>query len=272
MTTLIATDLDQTMIYSPAALRFPGADIDAPTVVSVEVLDGRPSAFMTAAAHRGFAELSASYTVVPCTTRTVEQFRRIKLPLDPAGRPQYAVSSNGGTLLVDGRPDADWRVGLEARLRETASPLAEVIGALKERATGDWVLKRRSADDLFTYLVVDLATVPDGFLAGWGQWCAEHGWLLSVQGRKVYSTPVGLRKSAAIVEVAARVGADRMLAAGDGRLDAEMLELADAGIRPRHGELEGLGWHRPHVAVTEHAGVLGGEEIVRWFGEQASGG
>jgi hypothetical protein len=267
--TLIATDLDQTMIYSPASLRLPGPDIDAPTLVSVEVLDGKPSAFMTLDAHRGFEALSGAHTLVPCTTRTVEQFLRIRLPLAPAGRPQYAVTSNGGTLLVDGRPDADWRQGLDQRLRETASPLAEVTAALKERATGDWVLKRRSADDLFTYLVVDLAAVPDGFLAEWGQWCADHGWLLSVQGRKVYSTPIGLRKSAAISEVAARVGTDRMLAAGDGLLDAEMLELADAAIRPCHGELEGLDWHRPHVSITERAGVLGGEEIVRWFGKQA---
>jgi hypothetical protein len=268
--TLIATDLDQTMIYSPGALRLPGPDVDAPTFISVEVLDGKPSAFMTATAHHGFEALSAVHTLVPCTTRTVEQFLRIRLPLAATGRPQYAVASNGGTLLVDGRPDADWRQGLDQRLRETASPLAEVTAALKERATGDWVLKRRSADDLFTYLVVDLAAVPDGFLAEWGQWCADHGWLLSVQGRKVYSTPIGLRKSAAIAEVAARVGTTRMLAAGDGLLDAEMLELADAAIRPCHGELEGLGWTRPHVSVTDRAGVLGGEEIVRWFGEQAT--
>ncbi len=269
MSTLVATDLDQTMIYSPGALRLPGADLDAPTLISVEVMDGRPSAFMTIDAHRGFEALSAAHTLVPCTTRTVEQFLRIRLPLAAAGRPRYAVASNGGTLLVDGVPDPEWRRGLDERLRATASPLAEVVAALKQRARGDWVLKRRSADELFTYLVVDLAAVPDGFLAEWGQWCADHGWLLSVQGRKVYSTPVGLRKSAAISEVAARVGTDRMLAAGDGLLDAEMLELADAAIRPCHGELEGLDWHRPHVSVTQRPGVLGGEEIVRWFVEQA---
>lgn len=267
--TLIATDLDQTMIYSPGALRLPGADLDAPTLISVEVLDGRPSAFMTVGAYRAFEELSAAHTMVPCTTRTVEQFRRIRLPSARTDRPQYAVTSNGGTLLVDGEPDADWRRGLDQRLQDTASPLDEVTAALKERARGDWVLKRRSADGLFTYLVVDLATVPDGFLAEWGQWCTDHGWLLSVQGRKVYSTPVALRKSTAIAEVAARVGTTRMLAAGDGLLDAEMLELADAAIRPCHGELEGLGWTQPHVTVTAQPGVLGGAEIVRWFGQQA---
>ncbi len=268
--TLIATDLDQTMIYSPASLRLPGADLDAPVLISVEVMDGRPSAFMTADAYRGLAALSAAHAVVPCTTRTVEQFRRIRLPLTGSGRPAFAVTSNGGTLLVDGRPDPEWRSGLDRRLSESASPLAEVTAALAGRARGDWVLKRRSADGLFTYLVVDLAAVPGGFLAEWGQWCTDHGWLLSVQGRKVYSTPLGLSKSAAIAEVAARTAAVRTLAAGDGLLDAEMLERADAGIRPRHGELEGLGWHRPHVTVTEQPGVLGGAEIVRWFGAQAT--
>ncbi len=56
-----------------------------------------------------------------------------------------------------------------------------------------------------------------------------------------------------------------MFAAGDGALDAPMLEAADAGIRPCHGELEALDWQHPTVAVTEAAGVSAGEEILAWF-------
>jgi len=68
--------------------------------------------------------------------------------------------------------------------------------------------------------------------------------------------------------VRARVGGTRLLAAGDGALDAGMLATADDGIRPAHGELYENGWDAPHVRVTANIGVLAGEEIVRWFGEQ----
>jgi hypothetical protein len=270
MSALIACDLDQTLIYSPRALRLTVADKDAPPMMSVEVVDGRPSSFMTVAATRALIQLSAEHHFVPCTTRTVEQFERVRVPMATGRCPSYAVTSNGGTLLVDGRPDPDWRKALDTHLAGTATALADVTEQLKLRAAGDWVLKRRTADSLFTYLVVDLEKVPEGFLAEWGAWLEANGWLLSVQGRKIYSTPLGLRKSAAIAEVARRLRDKRIIAAGDGLLDAELLELADVGIRPRHGELEGLGWTRPHVRVTDNAGVMAGEEILQWFGAQAA--
>ncbi len=273
MTHLLACDLDQTLIYSSRALRFSMPDAAAPVLRSVEVLDGRPISFMTLAAAELLTALSAADVFVPCTTRTVEQFQRVRLPLAPSrpgSSPGYAVTSNGGNLLVDGVPDLDWRTSLASRISESGCSLAEVVQELTVRAGGDWVLKRRTADDLFCYLVVDLALVPAGFLADWGGWCEERGWLLSVQGRKVYSTPLALRKAAAIEEVARRVGTTRVLAAGDGRLDAEMLQFADAGIRPAHGELAELGWSHPGVTVTEQVGVLAGEEILRWFGRGAA--
>jgi hypothetical protein len=45
-------------------------------------------------------------------------------------------------------------------------------------------------------------------------------------------------------------------------LDAEMLDAADVGIRPAHGELHDAGWRRPHVRVTAEAGLIGGQAVV----------
>ncbi len=271
MTTLIACDLDQTLIYSARALRLTGADKEAPAMLSVEVIDGRPMSFMILEATQLLTKLSAEHPFVPCTTRTIEQFKRVRVPLSKLNGFRYAVTSNGGNVLVNGRPDGDWRRGLDQRLAAASSPLAEVVAELGLRSNADWVLKRRTADDLFCYLVVELALMPAGFLDDWRGWCGQHGWLLSVQGRKVYSTPRELRKSAAITEVATRVGADRVLAAGDGLLDAEMLQLADAGIRPGHGELAELGWSSPNVEVTDRVGIRAGQEIIEWFGRRAAG-
>ncbi len=70
-------------------------------------------------------------------------------------------------------------------------------------------------------------------------------------------------------EVADRVGAATVLAAGDSLLDIDLLLAADRGIRPRHGELHEQGWSAPTVTTTVASGIAAGAEIVDWFGVTA---
>lgn len=263
---LIATDLDRTMIYSRGAL---GALADTVELLCVEHLDGAPLSYVTGTAATLLTDLAAMCPLVPTTTRTPEQFRRIDLPGGPW---PHAITSNGGMILVDGEPDTAWRRRTETAVRDACASLEEVTAELRTRISDEWVSKLRVADDLFCYLVVDVAAQPAGFLADWGQWCAERGWNVSQQGRKIYSMPDPVCKSRAVAEVHRRLtdtglldpGAP-VLAAGDGALDAEMLAAADAAIRPRHGELEALDWRHPTVAVTDTAGIAASEEILAWF-------
>lgn len=86
-TDLIATDLDRTLIYSAAAAGV--ADPDDPLAMAefrcVELYRGAPQSFMSPAAVDLLAELDTLAVVVPTTTRSVEQFRRVDLPSTPAG-------------------------------------------------------------------------------------------------------------------------------------------------------------------------------------------
>lgn len=79
-----------------------------------------------------------------------------------------------------------------------------------------------------------------------------------LQGRKIYAVPAPLTKSAAMHEVARRIGATRTLAAGDSLLDADLLLAADLGWRPGHGELADEGWRAPHVVALEERGGAAG--------------
>jgi hypothetical protein len=106
---------------------------------------------------------------------------------------------------------------------------------------------------------------PGDFLAEAADWAAARGWSLSAQGRKLYWMPDGLTKAAAVREVASRVGAELVLAAGDSLLDRDLLCLADRAIFPAHGELFASGWSAPGVERTDAAGVLAGQQIVEWF-------
>jgi hypothetical protein len=256
--TIVAVDLDRTLIYSAAALGLTGPDAQAPALLVAEVHEGVPISYLTTRAGAQLRELAGIAVVVPTTTRTLAQYRRIRLP---EWAPQFAVTTNGGQLLVDGTPDPDWARQVRAALSASA-PLAEVSAYLRAAAAGGWVLKRRVAEDLFTYLVVNRAEMPRTFVAELTSWCALRGWTTSVQGRKVYCVPDGMTKRRALTEVVRRTGADGYLAAGDSLLDADLLIGASAGVRPAHGELAELEWHRAHIEITDASGVRAGEEII----------
>ncbi|MBF6234078.1 MULTISPECIES: haloacid dehalogenase [Nocardia] len=266
---LVATDLDRTMIYSRNAF---STTAEIPTVC-VEHLEGAPLSFMTTAAALRMQRLTEPAAVIPTTTRTIKQFTRIQLPGAPW---RYAVTSNGGNILVDGVPDMRWRIDIDAKVRAGGATLSEVSAELRRRIDDSWVSKFRIADHLFCYLVVKPKAVPADFLAEWDRWCRDRGWTASQQGRKIYTMPQAVCKSVAVAEVRNRMLAAgeladtaRTLAAGDGALDAEMLRAADRAIRPRHGELEQLNWTSPNLTVTKASGILAGEEIVDWFIEAA---
>jgi hypothetical protein len=262
---VVCLDLDRTTIYSAAALDLDVPDRDAPRLLCVEVYRGAPLSFMTEAAVAAFERLCAVATVVPTTTRTVEQLARVHLPGPP---PRYAIAANGGELLVDGEPDPAWSAAVRARLAGCA-PVAEVAAHLAA-VGGEFVLNRRTAAGLFCYAVVDRAALPPDWVPALAAWCAPRGWAVSLQGRKVYAVPRPLTKSAAALEIRDRLGGGPLLAAGDSLLDADLLDAADAAIRPAHGELAEAGFTRDHLTVTDTTGVRAGEEMLAWMHARAT--
>jgi hypothetical protein len=263
MSVLVASDLDRTLIYSAAARAL---GIDDEPVVCVEVHAGEPTSFIPGAAAAELAELAACATFVPVTTRTREQYERVEIP---ALAVRYAVVANGGMLLVDGTPDAQWKRTVARELARSA-PLREIWAHVAAACDPAFTVKLRNAADLFCYAVVRPAQLPAGFVAELAGWAAARGWRTSLQGRKLYWVPDGLRKGVAVAEVASRVGADLLLAAGDSLLDEDLLLAADRAIRPRHGELHEQNWTASNVVVTSAAGIAAATEIARWFSAGAA--
>ncbi|MBT2383655.1 HAD family hydrolase [Streptomyces sp. ISL-11] len=264
MTHLVASDLDRTLIYSTAALDLTMPDAHAPRLLCVEVYERKPLSYMTETAAAALAALATATTFVPTTTRTRAQYGRIRLP-GPV--PEFAICANGGELLVRGESDPGWRRGVERRLAAECATLDEVRAHLVRTADPAWLLKERTAEDLFAYLVVDRPLLPDAWVKELSVWAEARGWSVSLQGRKLYAVPAPLTKSAAVAEVARRVDATEVLAAGDSLLDADLLLAAGRGWRPGHGELADAGWTAPHVTALAARGVAAGEEIIRAFGE-----
>jgi hypothetical protein len=262
MPVLVASDLDRTLIYSSAALALTMPDARAPRLLCVEVHESKPLSYMTETAAGLLAELGDAAVFVPTTTRTRKQYQRINLPGPP---PRYAICANGGHLLVDGVSDPDWHASVTARLADECAPLAEISDHLLATASPAWVRKHRIAEDLFAYLVVERELLPEEWVKELAVWAENHGWAVSLQGRKLYAVPKPLTKSAAVRELARRTGAHLTLSAGDSLLDADLLLATDQGWRPSHGELADADWTAPMITALPERGVLAGERILREF-------
>lgn len=269
MTAFVTSDLDRTLIYSQAAAGPAFATADP---ICVEIYRDAPLSYMAPAAHAGLAALAAATPVVPTTTRTPEQYLRVQLPGAPV---RFAICSNGGEILVDGAPDPQWQTHIRGLLAALPADLDRIAAQLKTRLAPDWGARLRLVPGLFAYVVSEVR-VPAEVVDEWRAYCAPLGWSISQQGRKLYTIPEPVTKSRAALEVRRRLeeagalapGAP-WLAAGDGALDADLLEAADAAIRPRHGELEELGFSLPHLTLTEGAGIAAGAEIVEWLAATA---
>ena len=257
---ILACDLDRTLIYSANAFFLDTEDHLAPAMVVAEIYEGRPISFMTRAAEALLVQAAQEAVFVPVTTRTAAQYRRVQLP-GPV--PEYAVTTNGGVLLHHGEPDGDWQVSVRSLVSGGCAPLAEIEAYLGRAEFAGWILKLRSAEELFAYAIVDRAALPAEFLLELESWCDARGWTVSLQGRKLYCVPAPVTKQHAVTEVVRRLGADRVIAAGDSLLDRPMLEHADIAFRPAHGELDDAGYQDAHLRVTDARGILAGEEILR---------
>jgi hydroxymethylpyrimidine pyrophosphatase-like HAD family hydrolase len=260
MTTLYATDLDRTLIYSARAAGVPVEDL-----VVVERHEGRDISFVSAEQLTLLDLIAERALVVPVTTRTLAQYRRVTVWAERP--PEWAVVANGGIVLHHGRLDDDWYAGVLATVARDSHELAAVAAWLGQTAR-PWIDHVRVADDLFLYTIVDRDALPAEAAAELAATLAEWGWQLSIQGRKLYAVPVSLGKGPAVLDVARRTGAERVLAAGDSLLDRDLLDIADRSLRPAHGELHDTG-----VAadlVTKASGLAAGEEMLRtvltWLG------
>ncbi|MCI4066028.1 HAD family hydrolase [Micromonospora sp. R77] len=247
------------MIYSTRALALTAGE--RPPLVGVERRHGQDVSFMTARAGHLLQTLSATATVMPATTRAAEQLHRVMLPGHPH---HFMVAANGGLLFVDGHLDVPWNRRVRRRLAGVAS-LHEVRTHVGHVSHQPWVRKLRTVADLFLCAEIDPSRMSADWLMQAIEWAAEGGWRVSVHRRKIYWLPGSLTKGAAVREVADRIGAEMVLAAGDSALDVDLLETADQGMHPRHGDLFGSGWSAPHVNPTPDTGVLAGENIVEWF-------
>ena len=213
------TDIDNTLIYSYKH------DIGT-DVVAAEVREGRGVGFMTGRTHKLLVALAGEALVVPVTTRSLEQYRRICLPSVPV---RYALVDNGGILLKDGECVADWREETAALTAPGRPALVEAFDFLTKDERR--LAELRFVDDLFLFtkcrngedVAADLEHLLDMTQTD-----------IITNGNKIYVLPKELNKGTALKRFQAFLPREITLCAGDSACDIPMLLEADQAFAP-HG-------------------------------------
>lgn len=220
--TLFECDLDNTIIHS-----YKKADEKDICVETGK--DGKKLSYMTKEAYDSFNFLNDNYPqlkIIPVTTRSIEQYQRIRLFRNNRF-PGYAVTSNGGNLLVDNIPDKKWFSDSLELIEKCIPELKKSIDILNTHKSTQF--EARFVDELFVFTksddIEDIRNILEKNL---------DGNVVSVfeNGQKIYVMPNILSKGTACKRLYEKFKPDISICAGDSSFDIPMLEYADIAIYP----------------------------------------
>ena len=215
MSALFALDIDNTLIYSH---RHPH-----PGWPCVEWIDGREQAYMSPRTIELCRELFRDARVALVTSRSVEQYRRLRLTCQP----ELAITANGADLLVRGVIDPVWRRETDALLEPWRGEIDRCYETLKD---SERYMRCRIVDDAYLFVYCAEGIDPGAEAL---QIAEDTTLQVMASGKKLYLLPPRLNKGEAVKHLMARLGCGRCVAAGDSAMDLPMLRAADIAIAPK---------------------------------------
>lgn len=214
---VLNTDLDNTLIYSYKH------DIGN-AKRNVEIYQGREISFVTERTYELLQQVNKEILIVPTTTRTIEQYKRIDLGL---GNFKYALVCNGGILLVDGKKDEKWYQKSLELIAESKCSMEQAIKILEGDTRRKFDL--RFVEELFVFTKCDQ---PHRVVSDLKEQLDTRLVDVFNNGEKVYVVPVKLNKGVALERLRDILKPEFVIAAGDSEFDVSMVTMADQGIVP----------------------------------------
>ncbi|KMW25004.1 hypothetical protein HMPREF0977_00867 [Clostridium sp. 1_1_41A1FAA] len=107
---VVFSDLDRSIIYSK---RFLGED---KSELEIEIYKNENISYISKKTVKLIKQLQKNIEFIPTTTRNIEQFKRIefsKYDIDF----KYAITSNGGNILVNGQIDSEYKDYINQKLK-----------------------------------------------------------------------------------------------------------------------------------------------------------
>ena len=216
---LFASDLDNTLIHS-----YKRADL---LDICVEYKDEKALSFMTPAAYDLLNKLNKQRDIyfVPLTTRSSEQYERIKLFKDTV--PKLALPANGGILYENGVKNSYWFNESKNLISDCYSEFEKGIDYFRDdeyvcfeiRLVDELFVFTRSSAPLTTKIVLE--SILDLNKVG----------VYNI-GEKMYIFPNVLTKGRAVRRLKEKFSFEKVICAGDSEFDISMLNIADCALCP----------------------------------------
>ncbi len=229
---LFASDLDNTLLFSYKYAQ----DTD----LCVELLHDKRQGYMTALTVERLRTIHGAMCFVPVTSRSIEQYQRIQFPTGCI--PQYALTTNGAILLVDGKIDEAWQ---QRSLRQVAPWREEIMRIYDALQQLDGLTSCRVVDEMYLFAACQRSEEAAALQAAYAAKTSLH---VAATGRKVYFFPPPFNKGSALQALQAMLKPEMTICAGDSSIDIPMLKLADLAIAP---EALGLQGEQVHACPPE---------------------
>ena len=249
------SDLDRTLIYSKNFI------VDKDKLHCIEILDGKEISYISKDTIKLLKKVLQNNRFIPTTTRSIEQFTRIKFN-EYGINFEYSITTNGGVILYNGNPLKEWSDIVKEKLKECNS--LENTMDLFNKKYGDLqgILKVRSVDNMFFYLVVDLEKFDLEKLDPFRNELEHFNWNFYTSGRKIYFIPKILTKENAIEFLLHYLGEKEFCAMGDSSMDLNMLKKSNRAFVPAKSAIESEMIKNTDF-ISKNEGFKGTEEIIK---------
>mgnify|MGYP001078093784 CR=1 FL=1 len=243
------SDLDNTLVYAGHKMGVSNLEI-----VPVETYSNGGHGYMSKREIELISTIIEDNLFIPVTTRSIDQAKRV----DVFNQSQYAICSNGGTILIEGEIDETYKDSIFSRIKELGLDL-DIERASVERKYGQDLEINRIVDDCFLFIKakdhVDMNIMLNEIIRSYKN---THYKVFNI-GRKVYIIPFFISKEKAISYLNNKLGVTLCVGAGDSEMDRGFLKKVDYPIVPKHNSL----FNNPYKS-TETVGILASEEILEY--------
>lgn len=226
---IYATDLDRTLIYSDRFIK----DNHEENVERTLVDESKVNSYISNEVLKSLKELCKHRELrfIPVTTRSLAEYKRIYIP-DVI--PEYAITSNGGTILYKGIILKEWKRFVFEHIR--GNELQDIIRDLNSIKCIDY--RSKIIDESYVF---SKTSNPEGLAKSieWITFRLKYSrYNIKLYRNKIYVIPKIIGKDTALNWIKQYLSEDKIIASGDSSFDVPMLETADVAIVPGHNSID----------------------------------
>lgn len=232
---IFATDLDRTIIFS---YRFIKDNKQREELICMEESNNKEISYMKKETFLKLLDLNKLVTITPVTMRSLKEYTRLLF----AKEMKYAIVANGGMILKNGKPLADWQNKIKTLKPHNYLEVSELLKQYNSMFKKDIKL----VDDVYFFASVkDTLTehkesIKEEIQASLDNKTSE--WKAMCNGNKIYIYPKNITKDKALAFLKQYIEKEEgkkfyMITAGDALVDLPILKLGDQRIIPENSAI-----------------------------------